>query len=386
MDDPVPPTWVRSAEGRLEPFDAGRLCRALYAAAEASGRPDPFLARELAEGVLHFLAVECEGEVPTPSRIAEVAAKTVRELGHPALAAAFEARRPSTPPDAEYSRDILAAAETGLLHLDDIRRPAAILSPHGQHVHRNVSAGEPQGPLFSEQATSPRPDLRVRAQNAPPCIDWHVGSPDDDAPVGEANAFTFDRPGRTVQLGYGVDLGHPASLSAAGLDLAALAQRPGLMGDVGQYLLQAGRLAGIALAAAAQKRGRLRRGRELAEGFVLERARVCISARNLDQAARLFTGAGLAEGAAALDLAKRLLRRLREALRAEGRATHLEAHLEADVELGPTACLDATLHAASVLHALTDGGTATVHAEEPRRREVLRDAYLRTNIHRLVFR
>src|SRR5438270_4244131 len=89
MTDPVPPTWVSKRDGRLVPFEADKISRALFAAAEGLGRPDAFLARELADGVVHFLAAESEGKAPTTEEIEEVVVKVVRELGHPALAEAF---------------------------------------------------------------------------------------------------------------------------------------------------------------------------------------------------------------------------------------------------------------------------------------------------------
>src|SRR4051795_9952581 len=91
MTDPVPPAWVSKRDGRLVPFEADKISRALFAATEGLGRPDAFLARELADGAVHFLAAECEGQIPTTQQIAEVVVKVVRELGHPALAAAFAA-------------------------------------------------------------------------------------------------------------------------------------------------------------------------------------------------------------------------------------------------------------------------------------------------------
>src|SRR5437763_1273884 len=56
MTDPSPPSWVRKCDGRLVPFEADRISRALFAATEGLGRPDAFLARELADSVVHFLA------------------------------------------------------------------------------------------------------------------------------------------------------------------------------------------------------------------------------------------------------------------------------------------------------------------------------------------
>src|SRR5215469_3633244 len=92
MDDfpsPQPPAWVSKRDGQLEPFEADKISRALFAAGEELGRPDAFLARELADGVVHFLIVESEGATPTTEQIAELVVKVVRELGQPALAEAF---------------------------------------------------------------------------------------------------------------------------------------------------------------------------------------------------------------------------------------------------------------------------------------------------------
>lgn len=86
---PGPPAWVYKRDGQLVPFDADKISRALFAAAESLGHPDAFLARELADAVVHFLTVENEGVTPTTEQIAELAVKVVRELGQPALAEAF---------------------------------------------------------------------------------------------------------------------------------------------------------------------------------------------------------------------------------------------------------------------------------------------------------
>jgi hypothetical protein len=86
---PAGPAWVRKRDGRLVPFEADKISRALFAATEGLGRPDAFLARELTDGVVHFLALEVDGTVPTTEQVAEMTAKVVRELGQPALAQAF---------------------------------------------------------------------------------------------------------------------------------------------------------------------------------------------------------------------------------------------------------------------------------------------------------
>ncbi len=86
---PSPPAWVHKRDGQLVPFDADKISRSLFAASEDLGHPDAFLARELADGVVHFLTLESEGTTPTTEQIAEIVIKVVRELGQPALAEAF---------------------------------------------------------------------------------------------------------------------------------------------------------------------------------------------------------------------------------------------------------------------------------------------------------
>jgi hypothetical protein len=86
------PAWVRKRDGRVVPFEADRISRALFAASETAGRPDAFLVRELADVVVHFLAEETEGTTPTTDQIHEVVVKVLRELQQPALAEAYEAR------------------------------------------------------------------------------------------------------------------------------------------------------------------------------------------------------------------------------------------------------------------------------------------------------
>jgi hypothetical protein len=83
------PVWVYKRNGRLVPFEADKISQALFATAEGIGRPDAFLARELTDGVLHFLAQEYAGTIPSTAQIAEWVVKVVRELGEPELARAF---------------------------------------------------------------------------------------------------------------------------------------------------------------------------------------------------------------------------------------------------------------------------------------------------------
>ena len=104
MDDNslAPPAWVHKRDGRQEPFDADKISRALFAASESLQRPDAFLARELTDGVVHFLTEETDDAAPTTIQIAELVVKVVRELGQPALAAAFAeyGRRAASTPQA----------------------------------------------------------------------------------------------------------------------------------------------------------------------------------------------------------------------------------------------------------------------------------------------
>ncbi|HVS35179.1 MAG TPA: ATP cone domain-containing protein [Gemmataceae bacterium] len=119
MDTNPPPAWVQKRGGRLEPFDADKISRALFAASESLGRPDAFLARELTDGVVHFLTQETDDGAPTTMQIGELVVKVVRELGQPAVAAAFaenglKRERDERTPDAAGARqegDRLAAKE-----------------------------------------------------------------------------------------------------------------------------------------------------------------------------------------------------------------------------------------------------------------------------------
>ncbi len=151
------PVWVRRRDGSQVPFEADRICQSLYAAAESLGAASAFLTRELTDVVLHFLAREEFDAVPTTGQITEHVEKIVREVGQPALARRYaELQRqtgsavggttsivlpwPSSPEQllhecrrayalrAVFARDVAAAVEEGLLHLDDLDAPAALAS------------------------------------------------------------------------------------------------------------------------------------------------------------------------------------------------------------------------------------------------------------------
>jgi hypothetical protein len=97
MSDPLPSlapiAWVFKRDGRQVPFEADKISRSLFAASEAQGHPDPFLARELTDSVLHFIRHEFGEQTRTTPAIADLVAKVVRELGHPGLAREYESLR-----------------------------------------------------------------------------------------------------------------------------------------------------------------------------------------------------------------------------------------------------------------------------------------------------
>ncbi|MBX9681545.1 MAG: hypothetical protein K2X38_22550 [Gemmataceae bacterium] len=99
------PTWVREADGRTVPFDADRISGRLFAATARLGSPNSFLARELADGVLHFLSHEDLGETTTWQIVDDLVAKVVRELGQPELAHAYGQDEPAEEIQAIGARD-----------------------------------------------------------------------------------------------------------------------------------------------------------------------------------------------------------------------------------------------------------------------------------------
>ncbi len=129
------------------PPDGDAVCRAVFAAGARIGRPDAFLARELADAALHFLADSDDDP-------ADVLERVVRELGHPDLALALpsavaerpaEPTRPAEPASAMervrqaageanralarrdvYSPDLVAAADAGLIQFLDADTPSEL--------------------------------------------------------------------------------------------------------------------------------------------------------------------------------------------------------------------------------------------------------------------
>jgi hypothetical protein len=418
MSELAPPAWVRTPEGHLEPFNADRIARSLFAAAGTLGRADAFLCRELTDGVVHFLALECQA-TPDVTEIAEVVARTVRELGHPALARAYEQRRPSVPEGtAMVSADVRAAQEQGLIHLfqphPDDRLATLVAAPQRLRVsaalahhlavegveeagieppllsvgvpvtiHLNTPSlaetSSPIGPLFADEPVITATERRTRALTwlhaVPRGVEWHVGVDEVDAaglletvatlalhPEREV-AFVFDRPRRAVALGQGLSRAHRAVLTRVGVNLLTLAEQPGMLADAERYLQRLGSLLRLALSAAVQRRQflRLRELLALREGFLLDRAIVVIETLHLDEVIRRFTGWSLANGGPSLALGSRIVRRLLEVLRSEGRHLQLEGVLEGLTPMAANASLRAQALAAGALHALAEGGTLRWH-------------------------
>jgi hypothetical protein len=83
------PAWIYKRDGRLVPFEADKISQSIFAASESLNRPDAFTARELTDGVLHFLTMELGDATPSTTQVAELVVKVVRELGQSAIAQAY---------------------------------------------------------------------------------------------------------------------------------------------------------------------------------------------------------------------------------------------------------------------------------------------------------
>lgn len=212
---PAVPTWVYKRDGQLVPFDADKISRALFAAGEELGRADAFLARELADAVVHFLTLENEGATPTTEQIAELVIKVVRELGQPALAEAFarcgqsRARPRAKPQAAEsapsaeimlrfaadmplsavlpscvrqytlqsvFTRDLVSAQSTGLLTLTGLETPSelagCILGPPLDPAAGLIAAIEELRRFVGRFVVFDAPEHLLTAQGGPSIRDF----------------------------------------------------------------------------------------------------------------------------------------------------------------------------------------------------------------------
>ena len=187
------PEWVSKRDGRIVPFEADKISQGLFAASASQGRHDAFLAHELTAGILHFLAGECAGSIPTTGQIAELVIKVVRELGQPALAGAFaegnrrrlRSRQSSIPPlpaadqtgqgafrfaladhpaavvknclceyslQAIFSRDLVAAHRDGLVTMTGLEAPGELLGCLFDLAGRGLEPGLADAPARTRRS------------------------------------------------------------------------------------------------------------------------------------------------------------------------------------------------------------------------------------------
>lgn len=112
------PTSIRKRDGRLEFFEPDKFSRSLFAATEALGAPNSFLAHELADGVLHFLASEST-QIASTEELTDLTVKVVRELGHPALAKVYDEAAKANAP-AALASETETKVEPSPLSRDDL--------------------------------------------------------------------------------------------------------------------------------------------------------------------------------------------------------------------------------------------------------------------------
>lgn len=269
------------------------------------------------------------------------------------------------------------------------------------------------GPLFAGQNAAATPEQLAATADAlaealSECrdvvrVDWHLAAVDLQptaqdrllplvrrALAGAPITFTFDRTKQPIGLAEGIDRQHPALLMTVGLNLPQLAKQEAVKGNPVLFLQKLGSLARMALSAAAQKREFLRRQAArrpaLAEGFLLERARVVIEPRGLAEVVHGFLGKDPETDPEALDLARRILDTLRDGLRKDSAARHLDACLEVAPRLHfEDVRTDAHRLAAAV--SLSPGGTAILRevANETDALEVLRQSWEDSNRVRVRF-
>lgn len=150
------PSQVVKRDGRIVPFEADRITQSLFAATEAVGQPNAFLAREMTDGVLHFLALDLGDSTPTTTQIAELVAKVVRELGQPELARAYEQGRADIEDGSAPCANELTAFHYSLrAPVDEVRR--GFLRDYSLHVvfSRDLAAAHEEGLITLAGLTEP---------------------------------------------------------------------------------------------------------------------------------------------------------------------------------------------------------------------------------------
>lgn len=83
-------TEVRKRDGRIVPFELGKITQAIFAAARAVGGDDYLLAEQLGGEVVHYLAAQkLPAVIPTVEEIQDVVEKVLIEKGHARTAKAY---------------------------------------------------------------------------------------------------------------------------------------------------------------------------------------------------------------------------------------------------------------------------------------------------------
>src|SRR5262249_21246317 len=148
---------------------------------------------------------------------------------------------------------------------------------------------------------------------------------------GKAVRFVFDRPPSAMALAEGLDRRCPGVLVEIGVDVAALARRADVAGDVATFMKKLPSLARIAVSAAAQKRQFLRTfppTSALKREFLTERSAAVVIPLCIDGAVRQLTGESLSHRGSSVDLAVQILRSLTEVLTCSGQAINLDLRLD----------------------------------------------------------
>lgn len=488
---PVLPTSVQKRDGRREPFDADKISQSLYAATEAIGSPNAFLARELTDGVVHFLGQENTAETIATEQVAELVGKVVRELGQPALAQAYgnsvRARERTmgaekTPAEgnvtfsltdapatvarncleeyslqAVYSRDIAAAHRMGLLNLSGLETPdlldAVVVEPppanasvspwsvgwsqarkatrqaqrlvvdspelmiatsgrgwlegftsglqdFERSAYLNLRTASPpkwavdltSGPLFANVSVPDAANVDAIAAISEEeqayehyHLRWHLRGSDFEDPKGcalvremvlhesrqELINFNFDRAKKPTHLWYAIDRDHPAILNWIGMSLYRFLKLPEVGGDGGKLMTKLPSLIRMVASAGVQKRNFLRKHRaDLAQAFLLERARLIVEPFDVKEVVQTLTGANPAQSSLSLRTACQILQVVREAAENESRATGLEIIVREDYGVYLTksglgqADAAAQEHAASTMLEVLHDGCFVVFAVE----------------------
>jgi len=87
MAEPV--TMVRKRDGRVVPFDKGKIADAIFKAAQAVGGQDRYLAEDLAEAVTVYLNKNFCGKIPSVEEIQDCVERVLIKSGHARTAKAY---------------------------------------------------------------------------------------------------------------------------------------------------------------------------------------------------------------------------------------------------------------------------------------------------------